>query len=86
MGHSSYITHLDWSADSRILQSNCGAYELLYFEGATGKQVGHDPTQACCRLACTCCYRTISMVHVALHVALPVRGHNRVLAWPCANA
>ena len=41
-GHSSYITHLDWSADSRILQSNCGAYELLYSEAATGKQVGRQ--------------------------------------------
>ncbi len=24
IGHSSYITHLDWSIDSEILQSNCG--------------------------------------------------------------
>ena len=39
-GHSSYITHLDWSADSRMIQSTCGAYELLYSEAATGKQVG----------------------------------------------
>ncbi len=38
-GHSSYITHIDWSADSRLIQSNCGAYELLYFDAATGKQV-----------------------------------------------
>ncbi|KAG2499991.1 hypothetical protein HYH03_002273 [Edaphochlamys debaryana] len=41
-GHSSYITHLDWSVDSRVIQSNCGAYELLYFEAATGKQVRQD--------------------------------------------
>ena len=38
-GHSSYITHLDWSSDGRIIQSTCGAYELLYSEAATGKQV-----------------------------------------------
>lgn len=38
-GHSSYITHLDFSADGRLLQSCCGAYELLYFETDTGKQV-----------------------------------------------
>lgn len=38
-GHSSYITHLDWSVDGRVLQSNCGAYELLYFEAASGKQI-----------------------------------------------
>jgi WD40 repeat protein len=28
-GHSSHITHLDWSNDSNLLQSTCGAYELL---------------------------------------------------------
>ena len=31
-GHSSYITHLDFSIDSKYLQSNCGAYELLYWD------------------------------------------------------
>lgn len=45
-GHSSYITHLDWSADSRIIQSNCGAYELLYFEAATGKQIRQNQRDA----------------------------------------
>lgn len=29
-GHGSYITHLDFSEDSKYLQSNCGAYELLF--------------------------------------------------------
>uniref|UniRef100_A0A7S3VHN2 PLAT domain-containing protein n=1 Tax=Dunaliella tertiolecta TaxID=3047 RepID=A0A7S3VHN2_DUNTE len=38
-GHSSYINHVDWSVDSRIIQSTCGAYELLYFDASTGKQV-----------------------------------------------
>ena len=38
-GHSSYITHIDWSADSTILQSNDGAYELLYWDAATAKQI-----------------------------------------------
>ena len=46
-GHSSYVTHLDWSTfdpkfpDRRILQSTCGAYELLYYDGNTGRQVRH---------------------------------------------
>jgi hypothetical protein len=40
-GHSSYITHVDWSLDSRVIQSNCGAYELLHFDAFTGKQVCH---------------------------------------------
>jgi hypothetical protein len=43
-GHSSYVRHLDWSANSRVVQSSCGAYELLYFDAATGKQVG----SGCC--------------------------------------
>ncbi|TMW55919.1 hypothetical protein Poli38472_008567 [Pythium oligandrum] len=37
--HTSYITHFDFSADSRFLQSNCGAYELLFSDPATGKQI-----------------------------------------------
>lgn len=30
--HSSYITHLDWSEHSTNLQSNCGGYELLFWD------------------------------------------------------
>ena len=30
-GHSSFVNHLDWSLDSKKLQSNCGAHELLYW-------------------------------------------------------
>ncbi len=37
-GHSSYITHLDWSRDAQLLRSTCGAYELLYWNVASGKQ------------------------------------------------
>lgn len=37
-GHSSFITHLDWSVDSRYLHTNCGAYELLFWETETGRQ------------------------------------------------
>lgn len=29
-GHSSFITHIDWSKDSEYLRSNSGDYELLY--------------------------------------------------------
>lgn len=31
-GHTSYVTHLDWSKDSKVLQSNCGAYEIIYWD------------------------------------------------------
>ena len=37
-GHSSYITHLDWSKDGQLLRSTCGAYELLYWNVEAGKQ------------------------------------------------
>lgn len=37
--HSSYITHLDFSLDSRYMQSNCGAYELLFCDVPTGRQI-----------------------------------------------
>jgi WD40 repeat protein len=35
-GHSSAITHLDWSADSALMQSNCAAYEILYWDAIKG--------------------------------------------------
>jgi hypothetical protein len=38
-GHSSFITHLDWSRDNRIIQSTCGARELLYWDVAAGTQM-----------------------------------------------
>ena len=31
-GHNSYITHIDFSEDGNFLQSNCGAYELLFWD------------------------------------------------------
>lgn len=34
-GHSSFITHLDWSVDSQYLVSNSGDYEILYCEWFT---------------------------------------------------
>ena len=38
-GHSSYITALDWSIDNTWIRSSCGAYELLFFDVDTKKQV-----------------------------------------------
>ena len=29
VGHSSYITHVDWSKDSQLILSNSGDYEVL---------------------------------------------------------
>lgn len=28
--HNSFLTHIDWSEDGEFLQTNCGAYELLF--------------------------------------------------------
>jgi microtubule-associated protein-like 6 len=41
-GHHTYITHLDWSADSSLLQSTCGAYEILRWDVESGKQLRSD--------------------------------------------
>ncbi|ETE66193.1 Echinoderm microtubule-associated protein-like 1, partial [Ophiophagus hannah] len=38
-GHSSFITHLDWSANSQYLVSNSGDYEILYWVPSACKQV-----------------------------------------------
>ncbi|XP_065192745.1 77 kDa echinoderm microtubule-associated protein-like [Sycon ciliatum] len=37
-GHSSFITHVDWSADSQNLKSCSGDYELLFWDANTCKQ------------------------------------------------
>eukprot|EP01038_Epipyxis_sp_PR26KG_P010144 gene10144-13646_t len=37
--HNSVINHLDFSSDGRFLQSNCSAYELLFSDATTGKQI-----------------------------------------------
>jgi WD40 repeat protein len=36
-GHSSTITHLDWSYDGRLLRSTCAAYELLCWDVEAGR-------------------------------------------------
>uniref|UniRef100_A0A7N6B1T5 EMAP like 4 n=1 Tax=Anabas testudineus TaxID=64144 RepID=A0A7N6B1T5_ANATE len=35
-GHSSYITHLDWSPDNHFIMSNSGDYEILYWDVPNG--------------------------------------------------
>ncbi|XP_043284109.1 echinoderm microtubule-associated protein-like 2 isoform X6 [Venturia canescens] len=38
-GHSSFITHLDWSVDGQYLRSNSGDYELLYWNPGICRQI-----------------------------------------------
>ncbi|KAJ6666938.1 hypothetical protein lerEdw1_018940 [Lerista edwardsae] len=35
-GHSSYITHLDWTPDNKYIMSNSGDYEILYWDIPAG--------------------------------------------------
>jgi len=37
VGHSATISHMDWSVDSKLLQSQCNAYELLYWNCDRGE-------------------------------------------------
>jgi len=37
-GHSSYIQAFDWCCESKYIRSQDGAYEVLYFTVADGKQ------------------------------------------------
>jgi WD40 repeat protein len=43
-GHSSFILALDWSVDGSSLHTNCGAYELLYWDAQTGQQIKSGAT------------------------------------------
>jgi hypothetical protein len=36
-GHSASVLHLDWSLDSKMIQSQCNAYEVLYWNTDRGE-------------------------------------------------
>jgi len=38
-GHSATVRTIDWSTDGSVLQSNCAAREILYWNARTGKQM-----------------------------------------------
>uniref|UniRef100_A0A8C1C150 EMAP like 2 n=1 Tax=Cyprinus carpio carpio TaxID=630221 RepID=A0A8C1C150_CYPCA len=38
-GHSSFVTHLDWSTDSHFIVTNSGDYEILFWEASSGKHI-----------------------------------------------
>jgi len=42
-GHTSKVTHFDWSLDGTTIMSNCTSYSILFFNTNTGK---HDPSGA----------------------------------------
>ena len=41
-GHSTFVTHMDFSSDSRVLQSNDAAREILYWDVNAGKQLANS--------------------------------------------
>jgi len=43
--HQSFITNMDWSKDGQFIQSNCGAYELLFFDVNGSKQIQSGASQ-----------------------------------------
>lgn len=43
--HQSFITNMDWSRDGKFIQSNCGAYELLFFDVTNCKQIQSGASQ-----------------------------------------
>jgi microtubule-associated protein-like 1/2 len=43
-GHSGAITHIDWSSDSQLLQSNCGAYAHLVWTMPKGGRATSEAT------------------------------------------
>lgn len=38
-GHSSTVSHLDWSTNCKYIMTTSTAYEILYFDAQTGNQV-----------------------------------------------
>uniref|UniRef100_A0A8C9SDQ3 EMAP like 1 n=1 Tax=Scleropages formosus TaxID=113540 RepID=A0A8C9SDQ3_SCLFO len=70
-GHSSFITHLDWSVDSQYLMSNSGDYEILYWIPSVCKQVvSVETTRDISWATCTC---TLGFHHI-LHLWLWPEG------------
>jgi WD40 repeat protein len=45
-GHSGAITHIDWSSDSQLLQSNCGAYAHLVWTMPKGGRATSEATSS----------------------------------------
>ncbi|XP_039756795.1 echinoderm microtubule-associated protein-like 2 isoform X2 [Pararge aegeria] len=64
LGHSSFITHLDWSEDSQYIRSNSGDYELLFWNATTCRQVPSPTSLRDVAWATTTCPITFHTVGV----------------------
>merc|ERR1719414_562708 len=66
IGHTSFVTHIDWSSDSQYLRSNSGDYEILYWTAGSCKQ----------------CIDVQSMRDWSWHTETCVLGYNVMGIWP----
>ncbi|XP_064159216.1 echinoderm microtubule-associated protein-like 2, partial [Anguilla rostrata] len=60
-GHSSFVTHLDWSADSQYIVTNSGDYEILFWEAASGKHLTSADTVRNLEWATSTCVLSFSV-------------------------
>ncbi|KRT81184.1 translation initiation factor eIF2A, partial [Oryctes borbonicus] len=64
VGHSSYITHIDWSSDSQYIRTNSGDYELLYWNAETRKQETRSSSMRDVEWATNTCTITFNTVGI----------------------
>ncbi|XP_035241187.1 echinoderm microtubule-associated protein-like 2 isoform X1 [Anguilla anguilla] len=60
-GHSSFVTHVDWSADSQYIVTNSGDYEILFWEAASGKHLTSADTVRNLEWATSTCVLSFSV-------------------------
>ncbi|XP_064158162.1 echinoderm microtubule-associated protein-like 2 [Anguilla rostrata] len=63
-GHSSFVTHLDWSADSQYIVTNSGDYEILFWEAASGKHLTSADTVRNLEWAASTCVLSFSVFSI----------------------
>ncbi|XP_055623967.1 echinoderm microtubule-associated protein-like 2 isoform X2 [Toxorhynchites rutilus septentrionalis] len=63
-GHSSFISHMDWSKNSQVLRTNSGDYELLFWNPTLCRQITSHATVRNLEWAtqsCSICFETVGI-------------------------